>query len=334
MTDDLYLGIDGGQSHTAAVIADGEGSIVGRGSGGPSNHAEQPGGRERLRRAVEESVSRALAVSGRLIVETVFVSAHCAMTGGADFKQDVIASVVVARRLTIGHDAPAALAGALGNGPGVVVIAGTGSVAYGENSRGESVRVGGWGHLFGDEGSGYWIANEALRRAMKAEDGLAGPTMLTTLALGYFGRANLLALALAIYAEEISRDRLASFAREVGCAAEQGAGAAREIINAAGQALAAMAASTVRRLSIEPEATRVACVGGVFDSDLLRQSFAAALEEGLPGTIIVAPRFDPSIGALLLAYRAAGREVTGDLLAKIETQVAAEQGPRPAGREE
>ena len=331
MREELYLGIDGGQSHTEAVIADREGHILGRGSGGPSNHAEQPGGRERLRRAVIESVGSALKRGGvePAIGDTVFAAAHCAMTGGAQFKEEVISAILRARYLKVGHDAPAALAGATGGEPGLVVIAGTGSVAYGEKASGESLQVGGWGHLFGDEGSAFWISLQAVRRAMRADDGLAEPTGLAKLALDYFNCSNLRALALSVYGEEITRDRFATFAAQVHEAALAGDRKAREIVNEAGRSLAMLAATTARRLRMTVEEARTAYVGGVFRSSLIREAFINTLSEQWPVGRVIAPRFDPATGALLLAYRAAGCEISESLLANLQQETMA-SGPKEA----
>lgn len=318
--EQLYLGIDGGQSHTAAVVADGDGRVLGRGRGGPSNHAEQPGGRERLRRAIRESVGRALEASGHHRVEsTEFAAAHCAMTGAGDYKHEIISSIIKARRLKVGHDAPAALAGATGGQPGVVVIAGTGSVAYGEEAAGRSARSGGWGYLFGDEGGGFWMAAEGVRRAMKAHDGTAQATALGDLACKYFSVSDLDALAAAFYYEKISRDRLASFARIVHQLAEDGDEAARAIISEGGAHLARIGANVARRLGI---AARVATAGGMFRSTLVCEAFAAALHAQAPGAAIILPRFDPAVGALLLAYREAGREFSSALFSHLEKQVS------------
>lgn len=334
MSEELYLGIDGGQSHTEAVIADELGNILGRGRGGPSNHVDQPGGRERLRRAIVDSVSGALArhrESGPWAGATpemrawpspesnVFAAAHCAMTGEAEFKKEVIESVLRVRHLVVGHDAPAALAGATGGGSGIVVIAGTGSVAYGENQSGQILRVGGWGYLFGDEGGGFWIAKQALRRAMLAQDGLRGATRLAELALEYFDCSDLHQIEVAVVCNRITRDRLASFAREVHQAAAEGETAACEVVAEAGTSLAALAAAVARRLNIE--AACVAPVGGVFRGKLVREAFQIELEKQLSSARIITPRFDPATGALLLAYRAAGRTpITESLLSALDKQ--------------
>lgn len=318
---ELYLGVDGGQSHTAAVVADADGHVLGRGHGGPSNHAEQPGGRERLRRAVEESVAVALAkIDDCSIQNTKFAAAHCAMTGAGDYKLEIISDVIRAQQLTVGHDAPAALAGATGGQPGVVVIAGTGSVAYGEDAAGTKVRTGGWGFLFGDEGSGFWTAAEGVRRAMKAQDRMTAASVLGEAALDYFAVPNLDTLAAAFYYEKISRDRLASFAETVRRTADEGDAVARAILTEGGAHLARLGASVAHRLDFADSEMRLAAVGGMFRSELVRESFAAALKEQLPQAVIVAPRFDPAIGALLLAYLNAGRDLSSSLLSNLSAR--------------
>lgn len=320
MSEELYLGIDGGQSHTEAVIADADGNILGRGRGGPSNHVDQLGGRERLQRAIIDSVSSALIqyktsqISDSAhhqmqarppLTDTVFAAAHCAMTGEAEFKEEVIRKILCARCLVVGHDAPAALAGATGGEPGVVVIAGTGSVAYGEDQSGQSVRAGGWGYLFGDEGSGFWIAKEGLRRAMFGQDGLREPTPLRERALEYFDCPDLHAIEVAVVCGRITRDRFASFAEVVHQAAVEGEPAAREVIAEAGRSLAALAAVIAKQLNFTEVC--VAPVGGVFRGEMVREAFQIELEKQIMRPRVTRPRFDPAIGALLLAYRAAGR---------------------------
>lgn len=320
MPEELYLGIDGGQSHTDAVISDGEGNLLGRGRGGPSGHAEQLGGLERVRQAVTESVEHALRSAGLGSVrETEFAFAHCAMTGDGDFKEEPFRALLRARHLRVGHDAPAALAGATGGEPGIVVIAGTGSVAYGEKPGGEWLRIGGWGYMFGDEGGGFWTALQGVRRAMLAADGLGEPTALAELALKHFDSSDLMSLAMDVYGESITRDRFATFAAEVYRAATSGDRAAREVVEEGASYLARLASTVARRLAFSEEETRVACVGGVFRGALLREFFASALGEQLPRARITPPRFDPAIGALLLAYREAGLRPTESLLMNLES---------------
>lgn len=312
MTKELFLGVDGGQSHTAAVIADMDGRVLGRGRGGASNHAERPGGRERLRAAIERSVGAALHQAGAGAIDrTEFAAAHCAMTGSADFKEEIISGVLRARRLIVGHDSPAALAGALGGAEGVVVIAGTGSVAYGEQVDGKSLRIGGWGYLFGDEGAGFWIAAEAIRAAMRMVDKLGAETALHDLALEHFGVRTIERLEQAVYSEAITRDRLAKFSVVVHDAAKTGDAAARDIIARGAASLARLAARCVEGLSFEPQdEAPVAPVGGVFRGELVRAAFERELMKVSPAARVVDPLFDPAIGALLLAYRRSPEHTT------------------------
>jgi N-acetylglucosamine kinase-like BadF-type ATPase len=323
MSELSYLGVDGGQSHTEAIVADARGNILGRGQGGPSNHAEQPGGRERLRRAIVDSVGSALRAAGASsIANTEFAAAHCAMTGGADFKEEIIGSILSAIHLEVGHDSPAALAGATAGGPGIVVIAGTGSVAYGESSGGKRLRVGGWGYLFGDEGGGFWVAQQGIKRAMLGYDGFAEQTVLGALALEHFRSADLHSLSMAVYRDDIKRDRLATFAAIMHRAAQQGDNIARNIFEEGGKFLASLAETVSRRLLLDPRELQIACVGGVFRGELMRESFRRSLGDQLPGANIIPPRFDPAIGALLLAYRRAGIECTHVFLENLKKGLA------------
>jgi N-acetylglucosamine kinase-like BadF-type ATPase len=331
---ELFLGIDGGQSHTEAFVADAKGRVLGRGRGGPSNHAEQPGGRERLAKAVGESVGAALSAAQMPLLEQIsFSAAYCAMTGGAEFKEEIIGGLIRAEKLIVAHDAPAALAGGLGGKPGIVVIAGTGSVAYGENERGETAQIGGWGHLFGDEGSGYWIALQAIKRAIYWEDhgfrklrraaSAVNPNKLENLALSYFNQNSLRALALAVYGEQISRDELAGFAHSVHQAALGGESGAQKIIREGGNALFSLALMTARRLRLS--APQIVCVGGVFQGALTRAEFANLRVRLWPQAEIVEPVLPPPAGALLLAYRAQGRECDEKVIANLKAGSAEAQ---------
>src|SRR5215471_15972764 len=128
-----FLGVDGGQSQTTALVADSQGRILGRGGASASNHTREPGGRERLAQSVNQSVEAALRSAGLLKKKAVadfrFASAHLAMAGEAEYKEAVIHGLLHSERLIVGHDAHGALAGALAGREGVVVLAGTGSVA-------------------------------------------------------------------------------------------------------------------------------------------------------------------------------------------------------------
>lgn len=313
-----YLGVDGGQSHTEAIIADANGNILAHGFGGASNHAEQPGGRERLRNAILNSVGEALEKANLpAISETIFASAHCGMTGGADFKEEIISEILKAEMLVIGHDAPTALYGSTAGKPGIVVIAGTGSVIYGENETDGTARAGGLGFLFSDEGSGFWLATQTVRLAIKEQDGIIAPDGLEKLVLEFFGRDEIRQITTDFYNERLSRDELAKLARRAHKAAEEGNKTLREQIDYGTRILAASVASVARKLKFGDDLT-VSGVGGMFRAPLMQELFIKNLNEEIASAKFINPRFGPAIGALLLAYRQANVEITEPLLANLE----------------
>jgi N-acetylglucosamine kinase-like BadF-type ATPase len=313
----MFLGVDGGQSHTEAVVADEFGNILGFGLGGASNHAEIPGGRERLRNAVLDSVSEALRITKDELRITKFKSAHFGMTGGADYKEEIIAEIIDAEILKVGHDAPTALASGTGGKFGIVVISGTGSAIYGENEKGEKARAGGLGYLFSDEGSGFWLAVQTIRLAIKEQDGVIKNSGLEKLVLDYFKVEKIRDLTTPFYNGKVSRDEIASFARIAQDAALNGNEVLLEQINFGANCLVENVASVANRLQFDDKFDIVG-VGGMFQGELMRKLFTDILVEKLPKANFIKPRFKPAIGALLLAYRSAKIELSQQLLSNLE----------------
>lgn len=314
----LFLGVDGGQSHTEAVVADGFGRLLGRGLGGPSNHADQPGGRERLLSAIENSVGKALSDAGLAsLYEVVFTSAHFGMTGGSDYKEEIIGKVVQSNILTVGHDAPAALAAAISGEPGIVVISGTGSVIYGENEAGESARAGGLGFLFSDDGSGFWLAAQVIRLAIKEQDGIIGNVGLLRLVLDHFGSESIRRITTDFYNGKISRDEIAAFARPAHDMAVAGNRIILEQIQDGAGALVAGVRAVAKQLSFAGNFD-VSVVGGMFGGELMRSAFQEKLSSEVTSARFCLPRFKPAIGSLLIAYRHSGMQISKELLTNLE----------------
>lgn len=313
----IFLGVDGGQSHTEAVIADESGNILGRGLGGASNHAEIPGGRKRLKNAITNSVGAALEKANLpTISEVVFTGAHCGMTGGAIYKEEIINSIIKADNLAVGYDAPTALFGATSGRPGVVVIAGTGSVVFGINETGDQMRAGGLGYLFSDEGSGFWLAAQMIRLAIKEQDFLIPNSGISSLVLDFFGREKIRELTDDFYNAKISRDEIASLAKRAHAAANGNETIRQQIIYGLG-VLAESVAAVAKKLNFKGEFP-VAGVGGMFRANLTNINFERILSEKISAAKFVKPRFGPAIGALLLAYRQAEIEITEELLRNLE----------------
>jgi N-acetylglucosamine kinase-like BadF-type ATPase len=314
----IFLGVDGGQSHTEAIIADEYGRILGRGTGGASNHAEIPGGRERLQKAITESADEALE-KARLpsIDEIIFASAHFGMTGGAIYKEEIISQIIKARRLTVGHDAPTALFGATAGKAGVVVIAGTGSVVFGINEAGETAGAGGLGYLFSDEGSGFWLAAQIIRLAIKERDNLIATSGLLKIVLDFFGRHEIRELTDDFYNAKVSRKEIASLAKRAHQAAVEGNEIIRQQIMFGASTLAESVRRVAEKLKFQVNFP-VAGVGGMFQAELMNKYFDYALAEKVSRAEFIKPRFGPAIGALLMAYRQAEVEISKDLLSNLE----------------
>lgn len=323
----IVLGVDGGQSHTEAVVADIDGRVLGRGRGGPSNHVEAPGGRERLQRAVEQSVGGALAQAGLGLPDDArFEAAHFAMTGEADFKHEIIRGIVTATWLDVAHDTPAALAGATGGAPGIAIIAGTGSVAFGENADGDVARCGGYGYLFGDEGSGFGIARDALRACMMTVDHGAPLSPLTTTFMARFAVTDLREMPMRFYNHQVSRDEVAAAARDVLSAADAGDPLATEVVRDGIGVLADMVRTVAVRLSMATADVRL--VGGMFRHVPYRMAFERALRAVLPDARASQPLLGPAEGAVMLALRRAGRPIDAQVISAL---TSARIVGRPAG---
>ncbi len=296
-----YAGIDGGQSSTVAVIGDESGRVVGRGTAGPADEVGQGPESTRLRDALSGALSAAIA-RAQLPAQTRFEQIVAGVSGyeGKIYGQppDLPAGV-----LTLMHDAPVAHAGAFAGEAGVIVIAGTGSVAYSQCERGNTALAGGWGYLFGDEGGAFWLAREVLTGAMR-EESAGDHSAIARIALEFFNAASLRQLARSFYAGEISRAQLASFAVAVMKAAEDGDARAAQYIKQGAHELATIAMHARERVRVV--SPKVAFVGGLAASATMRHEFAQGMREMLPMAQLVEPRYDPSVGALILAYKAAG----------------------------
>ena len=318
LKSEIFLGVDGGQSHTEAIIGDENGVVLGRGFGGASNHAEIPGGRERLENAIADSVGAALKSAGLpAFDETIFAAAHCGMTGGAIYKDEIIGAILKTENLVVGHDAPTALFGATAGKPGIVVIAGTGSVVFGINEHGETTRVGGLGYLFSDEGSGFWLAAQMIRLAIKEQDNLIEKSGISEMVLDFFKRAEIRALTDDFYNGKVSRDEIASLAKRAHEAADDGNQTIRGQIFYGVGVLTESVKRVAEKLNFQSKFP-VAGIGGMFRAVLMNEYFEKSLAEKMPSAEFVKPRFGPATGALLLSYEQAKIEINEDLLNNLE----------------
>jgi len=305
----LFLGVDGGKSATAALIGDETGRVLGTGRAGPCNHAAEAEGRAKLERAVRDSLAAACAEAGLDRSAIRFEAACLGMSGGPDDKRAILSELLATDQLIVTTDAEIALSAAVEAGQGIIVIAGTGSIALGRRHAGQLVRAGGWGYVFGDEGSAFDIVRQAVRAALRMEEGWGPPTTLREALLEATGSLDSNETLHRFYTPEWPRDRIAALAPLVDQAAGAGDTAAIEILNAAAQQLALFAASVRAQLWKPGEPAAIAYLGGVFESARLRERFRLLVELE-SGNRCGPPKRSAAEGALLEAYRAAGLNIS------------------------
>lgn len=168
----VLLGIDSGGSHTAVVVGDARGRVISRAEGPGS--AMRPGGAERSA-AVIQDVARRAAVQAQLALPASLALVGAAGAGRVLEQRELaeaLATAGVAERVDVRSDIEIGLAAAFGDKPGILINAGTGSIAYARAQDGRLHRAGGYGWQLGDEGGGYWLGRRALAAAAHAHDGL------------------------------------------------------------------------------------------------------------------------------------------------------------------
>lgn len=306
----LVVGVDGGGTHLRVVVTDESLRVLGSGLAGSANPSlvGSDTASQRVRDAIAQALDEAGVPPDEVEAATLGI-AGASVAHSADWVRALGQAALPSAKIVTSADYEIALAGANGRLEGVLIAAGTGSVAYGVSSVGESALVGGWGYLLGDEGSGYWLGLEALRAVTLAEDGHGPRTALSSEvpdALGIEpGRAALVAW---LYRGEAPRQReVAGLAPLVLRLAEQGERASEQIVRRASTHLAELGRTVVDRLALGDP-----CY--VFAGSLLSEANPLSLhlcrELGLAD--LPRPRHSPVLGAALLALQALGIEPQGE----------------------
>jgi N-acetylglucosamine kinase-like BadF-type ATPase len=275
------------------------------------DHLYTPAGRAQTYTALRQAIGEAL---GAARAGVPLRSAVAGLTGLEPDTPEARAAARLVRRiaraavLRVTGDVEVAFTGAGAGGPGVMVIAGTGSVAVGRNAQGHMARSGGYGFLIDDVGGGVGIGRAALQAALRAYDGRGPRTRLLALLLAHLGEWP--AIRRRVYGEG-GRAAVASLVPLVAQAARGGDAVARRILADAGRALAELALAVARSLEMTRTRFSLYPVGGVFAvGRQIREPFRAALRAQVPHCRIRAPIFPPVIGAVLLAMQGAGLPVT------------------------
>lgn len=321
---EVVLAVDGGATRTRAWIVRLDGTVQGRGAAGSSNVFDR--GIDASRRVIAAATREAWRESGLPGRKPCgFLAVFGGVAGaGASEEQRALASALAAEfgvnpvNVCIDHDLRIALAGALGGEPGVVILAGTGSAAYGRDASGREARAGGWGTVLDDGGSGQWIGMQAMRLVIRVADGRTTATPLVQAVVSHLGvtspRAMLNRLQPA-HPQHLQRADVATLAPVVIAAAHQGDPAACDILERGAAELAEMAAAAGRRLTDDkPDGLRFAGAGGLLEHNpSYFARVAKALAARVPGARLEPPQLPPIAGAVLLALEMAGTRPSADL---------------------
>lgn len=301
----LYLGIDGGGTKTECAVGD-DSAILGRSKTGGSK--VQRVGEQRAREALHEAIVQACQQARRdpgAITHACVGIAGASQPDARDTVRRIVAEVVPGHVDVVG-DMIVALEAAFPETAGVIVLAGTGSIAYGRNERGETSRAGGWGPAVSDEGSGDWVGRAGVAAALRAFDG---------------GQSNALIGGIMNAWHVATREDVARVANSspppdfaalfplVLSSADRGDGMARDILMRAGTELASLSKVVMRRLWPGAQPIRVRISGGVFmNSFCVQQVFENSVRAERPQCNVTFGQADGAAGALVCARRSARRE--------------------------
>jgi N-acetylglucosamine kinase-like BadF-type ATPase len=294
------LGIDAGGTKTVCLLADERGQILSEGRGPGANlHAAGELGVEKVLHGVMEAALGDLSITPAAI---------CLGIAGVDRDDEAKTVGAIMRRIgqksrvLVVNDALIALVAGARDAPGVVIIAGTGSIVYGRNAAGEAARAGGWGHIIGDEGSGYWIGREALAAVMRAADGRGPQTRLTRNILTHFDVADISRLPRIVYDRELPRVSVAALGPIVQHVAANGDAVATRILERAAEELVLGASSVATRLEMRGDAFTFYLAGGVFPVvPWLADELSRRLVEVAPRCDVQVLNEEPAVGAVWLA---------------------------------
>jgi glucosamine kinase len=294
------VGIDAGGTKTVAYLADEDGAILGeaRGAGANLQVAGEQGAETVLRAVVQQALAGA----------AVRPDAICLGMAGADRETDgrvvrgILRRIGGDARALVVNDALLALVAGVDDAPGIVIICGTGSIAYGRSGRGAAARSGGWGHLLGDEGSGYWIGLRALRAVVRAADGRGPATGLTGRLQAHFGARRPSDVSPAFYERKLAPPAVAALSLHVEAERAAGDAVAAQILEDAVGELLAAASSVTTRLGMSEESFAFILAGGVFGGVAwLGDQLSRRLPRIAPRSTVSRLSVEPALGAVRLA---------------------------------
>jgi glucosamine kinase len=293
----LYLGIDAGGTKTDCAVSNGA-ELLGHATGASCKLARV--GREKARENLQTVIRQACEaarVAPQDVQHVCIGMAGASLAEAVQWAQATIRELIPDSTIYVAGDHVIAHRAAFGISPGVLVISGTGSIAFGRNQNGETARAGGWGPNISDEGSAFWVGREAVAEALRSFDQGKSDGLLAIIA-GCWKVSPEEVIRLA----NASEPRFPELAGLIVNAAEQGDAEARDIAERAGKALAGLASAVIQRLWPQAGIVPVALSGGVLQgSALVRQAFKEAMRVQQPQAAVSFAYVRPVLGALEIA---------------------------------
>ena len=300
----FVLGIDAGGTKTVCLLANERGEVLAEARRGGANL--QASGELEVEKILHEVMAETLDPHDAV------PSAICLGIAGVDRPGDAaVVGAIMKRigfkaRVLVVNDALVALEAGAPGVPGVVVIAGTGSIAYGRNDQNQAARAGGWGYVLGDEGSGYWIGRAAIRAVLREADRRGPDTELTGLLLEYFAVSRAQELIHEVYHATLKPSAIAALAQCVNTAFQHGDQVAIGIVRASADQLESSALSVARRLDLVGTAFPFVLAGGMFRAvPWLHEELSRRLPLAAPQSRTVLLDIEPAAGAVRLALATA-----------------------------
>ncbi|WP_322170910.1 BadF/BadG/BcrA/BcrD ATPase family protein [Acutalibacter caecimuris] len=298
------IGIDGGATKTRCAAFDHEMRLLAEMFGKSSNLTSLS--QEEVQRNLKDLLDLFFLKSGLPPQGCVCICLGSAGAGRASAREvleGILQRILPHSFVLVTDDAISALTGGTGGGPGILLISGTGSICLGRDSRGQVCRAGGWGHVMGDEGSGYDIACRMLRAIVCAHDGREAPTLLTEMVFDHWGVRDVDQLTDLVYRSGKGKSEIASIAFLCDLGYDREDKAARRIVEECAQELAAMAQAVARRLALPGEGMPCLGAGSVLEkSACLQERLQARLDAGGMGLRLADCRHDAAWGCARLAW--------------------------------
>lgn len=321
----FLMGVDGGATKTLAAVLDLQERCVYLGHGASSNpdavgaHAAT----DSLMKATDEAIARAG-------IERDLLDAAILAVAGTD--TDAVAAHVRALRPSswvVVNDVVGAWAAATGAHPGVGVISGTGSNVFGVGADGRAWRAGGWGHVLGDEGSGYWLAVQSIKAAIGDRERSGPETALSAAATDFFEVPTVEALAALVYSKPLTKGEIAAFAIETARVAQAGDEVARELYGRTAAELGKQIAAVIAQTGLAGSFP-VGLIGSAFKAGaLFVEPLAATIRKLAPEASVAVVEMAPVGGCLLLAARLAGCERSAGIAPSGRDAAGAEPASEP-----